>query len=62
MNETYIGTLKTQIQKWDVELGVDANLNIDEQEYDRTGKLVWGTNKIGGNYDREHGPAVYLRK
>lgn len=62
MNETYIGTLKTQIQKWDVELGVDANLNIDGQEYDRAGKLVWGTNKIGGNYDREHGPAVYLRK
>lgn len=62
VTEAYIGILKTQIQKWDVELGVDANLNIDGQEYDRAGKLVWGTNHIGGNYEREHGPAVYLRK
>lgn len=62
VTEAYIGILKTQIQKWDVELGVDTNLNIDGQEYDRAGKLVWGTNNIGGNYEREHGPAVYLRK
>ena len=62
VTEAYIGTIKTQIQKWDVELGVDANLNIDGKEYDKAGKLVWGTNNIGGNYEREHGPAVYLRK
>lgn len=62
VTEVYIGTIKTQIQKWDVELGVDANLNIDGKEYDKAGKLVWGTNNIGGNYEREHGPAVYLRK
>ena len=62
MKEAYIGTIKIQPQKWEIELGVDTNINIDGQEYRRAGKVVWGARSIRGNDERAHGSAVYVKK